>query len=700
MYFGCVTYSVYIEVMKKCLLFLAVLLVAHTTALLAQTTVDVQDTLFTAPDTVCTNQPVKLSSKVFNARSYYWGFCSGYLFNAPTGTNLGDNFNFSIPAGMEIAEDDGNYYGFVVNAKTTELLRLNFGKSLSNVPSVTNFGNVDSGIPENPTCLYILRDTFSKKWHIYVAGGFDATTSELARVDFGAHLSNPKPNVANFGNTGNLLNHPKGIFVSQEASTGRWIGYLVNYGSSNLVKLDFSFNPSITPQATNYNNPDGALNFPSDMAATYDNGAWHLFVSNYGNSTLARIDLGATLNTTTPVGTNLGDFLFRILKPSALSLVSDCNYHHLYLTDSTTSQLVEVRMPRATGAYSGITYSVVGGMNFPAAISGFLRDHDTVSAFITNARDSTLTRISFNNCSNTSIPSFTDVDPPAYVYTAPGVYNVYFVVDEGLPTQRTDCKDITVLPPPTLYRNNDTTLCQGDTLRLYAVSTLADSIRWWAGHNMDTTNIFVDSVRIWPNYSTEYRYRLFYPFGCIVDTAIRVRVVKVDADAGPDRWINDGAITTIGGPYTSEGAYTYHWGPYQFMSDSTIANPYVYPPGDMTYVLTVTEQGNGYQCAAKDTMTVRVSCGDFNVPNAFCPTSINPGSNRFGLLNNSLSKLNYFRIYNRFGQVVFETTDPTKKWDGIFNGTLATEGVYVWEADGFCASGKRINKKGNVTLLR
>jgi gliding motility-associated-like protein len=678
--------------MKKCLLLIAMLTVSQLNTLFAQT-------LFNGPDTVCVNQPVKLTSNVFNAKSYFWGFCSGFLFNAPLGTNMGSSFELKGPTGIEIANDSGNYYGFVINANTTELLRLNYGKSLSNVPTVTNFGNLTNGLPDHPTTLYMLRDTFSRKWYLYVAGGFTKAESELARIDFGAHLSNPKPNIANFGNPGNLLDQPKGLFVAQDANHN-WFGYIVNYNSSELIQLDFSYNPSITPLAKSYGNVDGALNFPSDLAAIYDNGKWHLFVTNYGNSTLARVDLGADLFPVTPTATSLGDFLFRILKPSGVSLVRDCNYIHAYITDSTTGQLVEVRMPAAMGPYTGISYSVVGGMNFPSAISGIMRNKDTVYGFITNAQDTSITKITFDYCTNSTIPSFTEVAPPVYSYNTPGVYNVFFTVDEGLPTQQVDCKDITVLAPPTLYRNNDTTLCQGDTLRLYAVSTLADSIRWSAAHNIDTTNVFFDSVRVYPDFTTTYKYTLYYPFGCIVDTSITIKIVKVNADAGPDRTIKDGAISVIGGPYTSKGTFIYHWEPFQFMNDSTVPNPYVNPPYDFTYILTVTEAGEGYQCRSKDTVTVRVDCGDFNVPNAFAPTGTHSGSNRFGILNNSVIKLNYFRIFNRYGQLVFQTTDPTQKWDGLFNGKLAEEGVYIWEADGFCVSGKPIRKAGNVTLFR
>jgi gliding motility-associated-like protein len=272
------------------------------------------------------------------------------------------------------------------------------------------------------------------------------------------------------------------------------------------------------------------------------------------------------------------------------------------------------------------------------------------------------------------------------------------------------CKDITVLPPPTIYMNNNLTICEGDTARLYMISTLADSIRWTTTYNIDTVYTAVDSVRVFPLANTTYNVKLYYPFGCIVDTTVNISVVKVQADAGPDRYIKDGATTVLGGPDNSinnepfifaTNKYIYHWSPYQFMMDSTVPNAVVSPPYDFTYYLTVMQQvSDSRTCIAHDTVVVRLNCGDIYAPNAFNPTSNNSVANRFGILNKEISKLNYFRIYNRFGQLVFQTTDPTQKWDGMFNGSLAEEGVYVWEADAFCLSGKEFKKTGNVTLFR
>jgi gliding motility-associated-like protein len=690
--------------MKKCLLVVLVLVLSQVNNLRAQTS------LFKAPDTVCINQPVHLTpdTAAFHALSYYWGFCSGYLANAPTGENLGDNFGFHIPGNIDIAYDSGSYYGFVVNSQTTEFLRLNFGNSLTNTPTVTNFGNLTNGLPVNPTSLFILKDTLSHNWFIFVSGGFTAATSTLGRIDFGPHLSNPHPNIANFGNYNNMLDYPKGIFIAQD-STNLWYGYIVNHTTNNLIRLDFSYNVSNTPLMYDYGNVLGVLSSPTDLAAIRDNHQWYLFVTNEGiSSTVSRIDLGPSL---TPAqvditGTNLGNFLFRIDQPSSITINRDCGDLYAYVTDSVTSQLIGIQMTTAVGPYNAVDYNNVGFMNYPSGISSILRDRDNLYGFITNGNDSTLTRIAIEQCHHSTIPSFTEVQPPVYTYDSPGVYNVYFVINQGLPNMQVDCQTITVLAYPPIFMNTDTTLCEGDTIKLYAVSNLADSIRWHSTYNIDTTYLLNDSVKVWPAYNYRYPVTIYYPFGCIVDTAVRVNVSKVYADAGPDRWIHDGATTVLGGPYTTlydatlGKGFIYKWEPFQFLSDSAVPNPVANPPYDFTYYLTVTELNDKYGCTAHDTVNVFLDCGNFYLPNAFAPNSTNPFTNRFGILNKEIVKLSKFQIFDRWGVLVYETTNPALGWDGTYSDKPAPVGVYVWQAEGFCISGKQFKRAGNVTLLR
>jgi gliding motility-associated-like protein len=86
------------------------------------------------------------------------------------------------------------------------------------------------------------------------------------------------------------------------------------------------------------------------------------------------------------------------------------------------------------------------------------------------------------------------------------------------------------------------------------------------------------------------------------------------------------------------------------------------------------------------------------VPNAFSPN--NDGVNDvFIPLNYGL--LNYeFRIYNRWGELIFETNDTTKGWDGYYNGVEQELDVYVYVVSGNGEDGVHYSKQGNFTLVR
>jgi hypothetical protein len=288
--------------------------------------------------------------------------------------------------------------------------------------------------------------------------------------------------------------------------------------------------------------------------------------------------------------------------------------------------------------------------------------------------------------------------PPIYTYNAPGNYNVYLAVNEGRPDMQVACKQIEVLALPAMKISLDTMLCQGDTATIRISSPTASTFRWSPLYNIDTFDIF--KVKVFPEFTVPYHIVMTYDNGCIVDSAVVIAVSKIKADAGADRTISDGATTVLGGPMTTTGSnYSLQWKPNQFVSniELTEPNPTVKPPFDYTYYLEVTNTDGCYRI---DTVVVRVDCNDLNLPNAFIPGNSNPELNHFGLLNRQIVKLNSFSIYDRWGKQVFFTTDVTKQWDGNIDGKAAEMGVYVWEADGFCSSGKHFKRSGNVTLIR
>jgi gliding motility-associated-like protein len=104
----------------------------------------------------------------------------------------------------------------------------------------------------------------------------------------------------------------------------------------------------------------------------------------------------------------------------------------------------------------------------------------------------------------------------------------------------------------------------------------------------------------------------------------------------------------------------------------------------------------------QDTALLRVDATEDRFPNAFTPNGDGDNDRFLPVLYCPVS-LYTFRVFNRWGEIMFETTDPVQGWDGSFNGLDAPSDVYVWlmeyqggqeEASGI------IQKKGNVTLLR
>lgn len=670
--------------MRKCLVFVALLLVSQLNYIKAQD-------LFSVPDTVCIRQPVNITSNI-SASTYYWGFCSGYLFDQPQGQNLGLDTTLSNPNAIVIERDGGNYFGFVANETNNTLVRLSYGSSLGNTPAREIIGDLNNTMPAGPTKMFLMKDG-NGDWFMFITGGTDISNSSLARVDFGKSLANT-PNSVNFGNLGGVLNGPRGIFIQEVG--GSYLGFLVNNFDNKLIKLSFGNNISLTPIITDMGQGFG-FSSATDMIPVVENGMWYAFAVNAGNNALSRLVFGPSLNNT-PLASTIAIGGNPLKSPSSITFMRDCDRFHFFVTNEIGNSLTRIDAPSvAFGPYFGTEYVNVGALNTPTSITRFVRERDDLYAYVTNSADNSITRVSFPQCTSATVVSATTNRPPVFSYSTPGRYNVYLAVDEGLPTMRVQCKQIDVLPIPPLEMSQDTIICQGDVITLSIRSQTGLSFNWRPDYNLSPKSDSFD-IRVAPEFATDYRVVVPYASGCIVDTGVFVDVSKNKADAGPDRVLGDGARTMLGGPMTTESPeHTYTWLPNQFISDLSVPNPVVNPPYDYTYYL---EVRNAFGCYDIDTVVVRVTCNNLNLPNAFSPESGNPGSNRFGVLNRQIVKLNYFKIFDRWGKLVFETTDVTREWDGRVNGEPAPFGVYVWEADGFCIENKRFKRSGNVTLIR
>jgi gliding motility-associated-like protein len=91
-------------------------------------------------------------------------------------------------------------------------------------------------------------------------------------------------------------------------------------------------------------------------------------------------------------------------------------------------------------------------------------------------------------------------------------------------------------------------------------------------------------------------------------------------------------------------------------------------------------------------------------PQIFVPTGFTPNNDSKNDVVRpiavGMAKMEYFRIFNRWGEMVFSTTVPGEGWDGKIKGKEQSSGVYVWMVKGQDYLGKAFFAKGTVTLIR
>lgn len=254
--------------------------------------------------------------------------------------------------------------------------------------------------------------------------------------------------------------------------------------------------------------------------------------------------------------------------------------------------------------------------------------------------------------------------------------------------------DITLkgVPYPFVNAGKDTVVCFDDTAQLHG-EIIASRFTWSPPTGLSNGNI-LDPIA-YPSRTTTYTLTAYDTLGCPKPGIDQVRVTvrpRIIPSAGNDTAIVVNQPLQLSG----SGAEFFRWSPPLGLNNTTISGPTAVLSDHMTYVMhTSTIEG----CFAIDTVNVKVfkTLPDIFVPNAFAPNSRNRLLRPVPV---GISKLHYFRVYNRWGQLVFQTTDPGKGWDGTVSGKLQDGGTFVWMVQGTDYTGKVVTRKGTAVLIR
>jgi gliding motility-associated-like protein len=275
----------------------------------------------------------------------------------------------------------------------------------------------------------------------------------------------------------------------------------------------------------------------------------------------------------------------------------------------------------------------------------------------------------------------------------PAGSTTYSVISSIGSCTKTASININTIPYPVSDAGPDVIICYDDSTQLQG-SMIASAFTWSpTGTLINPTTL---SPIAFPLRSTNYILTVTDILGCPkpVSDTIRVTVQPpVRAFAG-----NDTAIV-VGQPLQlrATGGEFYAWSPPTGLNFTNIATPVAILSLNQTYAVRVSTPGD---CFAFDTINVVVfkTNPDIFVPNAFTPGG--SSNTIFRPKPVGISFFEFFRVYNRYGQLVFSTSEAGKGWDGKIAGVDQGSNTYVWMVKGRDFTGKTIFKKGTMVLIR
>jgi gliding motility-associated-like protein len=379
-------------------------------------------------------------------------------------------------------------------------------------------------------------------------------------------------------------------------------------------------------------------------------------------------------------------------------------YQHFYKSPAFYGPAVHYTDNQGCVADVGGTIKVIGAEPFFAVDRKKFCDEGVV--YFTNytiGNDPVVTRTwNFGDGSAT-----TDDVNPVHNYQQPGTYLVSqnVITQAGCTKTITDTIRVYRTPDPSIA--GDSIGCLNDALNLRGVLAVPDTATIWKWSFGNNTSLSTQNISL--NFPNPGNYTVYLQasnlLGCSDTTSKALFVPPIpDITIAGDPVIPVSTGVTLPVTY-GEDIATYKWTPAKNLSCTDCPTPYANPKFTTTYNIKVADI---YGCTNNKDVTVTVVCNGLNyfIPNTFSPNG--DGVNDvFAPRGVGLTRVNSMRIFNRWGEMVFEKMNfmandrtPTGGWDGTYKGKPASADVYVYIIEFVCENAAIVPVKGNVALMR
>ncbi len=508
------------------------------------------------------------------------------------------------------------------------------------------------------------------------------------------------------------------------------LSYLVKDTSSLCPPLETKFNftgkdyesfiwdfgdgaTSTLPSTSHFYNSYGQ--YPAKLYVTgyggcLDSASFNITITNPGASTLFTFDpktncnnITANFNVFPPYGSSFTLYF----GDGAADSSGNISFSHYYASPNQYNPYILLK--DSTGCLLSTSY---GGIDVKGAIPLFGENKnkfcDSGTVYFTDFSLQGNDPITNRNWDfGDGSPVVTNPTTISNYYKTPGIYapSLTITATSGCVSTFTDTIRVLATPRPVITSQD--AICNNVIIN-FSASLLVPpdtAITWaWGLGNGQTSAQQSFSVAFPDTGLHHITLRATNSAGCKGDTSKDIVVYPLPSVTvtGDTTLIAGGLGISMPVTYSANAA-TYNWTPATNLSCTDCANPFATPKFTTTYKVRVTDD-NG--CISSRNVTLIVICNNKNffIPNTFSPN--NDGANdRFYPRGTGLNLIQALRIFNRWGELVFEkrnfpANDAASGWDGSYKGKPAPSDTYIYMIDIICDNATIITYKGNVTLIR
>jgi gliding motility-associated-like protein len=291
---------------------------------------------------------------------------------------------------------------------------------------------------------------------------------------------------------------------------------------------------------------------------------------------------------------------------------------------------------------------------------------------------------------------------PDPLVTDTATYTIRMISSSGYTCQNEQDQPVAIKPSPHAQFTAVPALCAYDTLvNVTEASELTGMPGSYSFGGGGITRGGVINPRLAGAGTDSLLYVYSAADGCN-DTAYQTVYIQAlpVVNAGRDTSVVVNQPLQLNAVSSDGGGDSWLWSPAEGLNNPGISDPVA--------VLTVNIDSVHYLVVATDSLgcigvagimvTVFKTQPDIFVPNAFTPGR---GTNDiFRPIPVGISSLQFFRVYNRQGELVYSTSRIGEGWDGTVSGKPQVSGAYVWIVEGTTYTGRVITRKGTMILLR